>query len=360
MWIAQIIRMSGICLLISIVMLIGAIQLGKARTNVTLLAYISSPLRYSDAELRLLDVWHGADVLLAQINHFETPPIWSPDGRYMLFVVEHLRNPARSMIGLTYIIQLDTHTHLMRALTNNRRTISEAMPTWSITGNIAYARYDGMWDVVIMRPNLPRTQLLNHTMPIQNRSNVNEHTPKWSPDGTQLAYLVGGQYYAELWLMDEYGNNARPLTENMQVFLRQYDWSPRGTHIVLTTERDGNREIYSVNVTNGAFINLSRNQHHDFSPKWSPDGSQIAFISDRTTPAQAFLMGTDGGNLRQVTDGTHRISDIYWSPDGAWLIYVATKVNQHYRSIFMVSAEGDIARQLTFGQSDDFLPQWKP
>src|SRR5262245_43782419 len=39
----------------------------------------------------------------------------------------------------------------------------------------------------------------------------------------------------------------------------------------------------------------------DWQPAWSPDGTQIAFTSDRDGNSDVFRMGADGSNIEQLT-----------------------------------------------------------
>lgn len=287
MWAWRIIRLGMIGILISLSGLWSVIRFGKAQPSPPVLVYISSPIKLQSASLYLMDVSRRVSFALGQFDDFQAMPMWSPDGAHLLFVIGGGYNPTIGRTTPTRILYTHFPTYHTRTLTNNARTISESAPTWSVTGRIAYARYaNSHWDIALIYPNIPRTQSVGNTIQSHRTLNTpaNEHTPRWSPDGMHLAYLTGGQYVAELWLADAYGENPRSLTDGMRLYDRQYQWSPSGTHIVFTSERDGNREIYIVNVANGALTNLSRHQHHDVVPRWSPDGAQIAFISGRVIP----------------------------------------------------------------------------
>ncbi|HCU21954.1 MAG TPA: hypothetical protein DF698_03505, partial [Candidatus Atribacteria bacterium] len=48
-------------------------------------------------------------------------------------------------------------------------------------------------------------------------------------------------------------------------------WSPDGTKIAFTSHRDGNNDIFTMNVDGSNFRNLTRNPADDTDPTWSPD-----------------------------------------------------------------------------------------
>jgi hypothetical protein len=48
------------------------------------------------------------------------------------------------------------------------------------------------------------------------------------------------------------------------------DWSPDGTRIALTSERDGNREIYTLDLTSGELVRIIDEPGLDGIPAWRP------------------------------------------------------------------------------------------
>src|SRR5205823_2030983 len=54
----------------------------------------------------------------------------------------------------------------------------------------------------------------------------------------------------------------------------------------------------------------------DGSLRWSPDGSSIAFTSDRDGAAQLYLLSLRGGEARKLTDRKERVESFRWAPDG--------------------------------------------
>jgi Tol biopolymer transport system component len=50
-------------------------------------------------------------------------------------------------------------------------------------------------------------------------------------------------------------------------------WSPDGTLIAFSTNRDGNWEIYALNVETGEITNITKNDWEDWFPAWQPPPS---------------------------------------------------------------------------------------
>jgi len=91
--------------------------------------------------------------------------------------------------------------------------------------------------------------------------------------------------------------------------------------IVFTSNRDGNGEIYVMNVDGINVKKLTSNTAGDWSPDASPDGSKIAFVSDRDGDAEIYVMDADGTNVKKLTSNTAWDYTPDWSPDGSKIAF---------------------------------------
>lgn len=111
--------------------------------------------------------------------------------------------------------------------------------------------------------------------------NVN---PTWSPDGKQIAFASNRDGNWEIYRVNIDGTDLQNLTSKPDSDDNFPAWSPReGSYIAFVTNRDGNLEIYRMNTQGGGLKNLTNNAGDDEMPAWSPDGKQIAFESNRLT-----------------------------------------------------------------------------
>src|SRR6185503_11796449 len=78
-------------------------------------------------------------------------------------------------------------------------------------------------------------------------------------------------------------------------------FSPDGTRIAFMSYRDGQGEIYVMNVDGSNLHRLTNHPANDITPTWSPSGTQIAFTSDRTGTPQIYIVGADGIGLQKLT-----------------------------------------------------------
>ena len=105
---------------------------------------------------------------------------------------------------------------------------------------------------------------------------------------------------------------------------READLSPSGNEVVFISDKDGNDELYKINLTTKKVTRLSNTTLDEAFPKWSPSGSSIVFVSivdgGRT---QLYTMDADGENLKELTkftlEGFDR--DPIWCPDESCIIF---------------------------------------
>ena len=64
--------------------------------------------------------------------------------------------------------------------------------------------------------------------------------------------------------------------------------------IAFASHRDGNVEIYVMNINGRNQQNLTKNPNDDQYPSWSPDGERIAFTSNRNGNSEIYVMDADG------------------------------------------------------------------
>ena len=69
------------------------------------------------------------------------------------------------------------------------------------------------------------------------------------------------------------------------------------------SDRDGNREIYTMNIDGSNQKRLTTNTVDDWNPSWSPDGEAIIFSSDNTTGyMDTFIINKDGTSLKKLIE----------------------------------------------------------
>jgi serine/threonine-protein kinase len=131
--------------------------------------------------------------------------------------------------------------------------------------------------------------------------------------------------------------------------------------IAFSSERDGDPEIFVVNLAGGNLTQLTFNNANDWLPDWSPDGNRIVFTSNRTGGYDSWVMNADGsGQVAWVTTGSW---DDYprWAPDGQRLTLSTTADTSGVANseIHLRQVNGSLVR-LTTSQAEDQWADWSP
>ena len=71
--------------------------------------------------------------------------------------------------------------------------------------------------------------------------------------------------------------------------------------IVFSSNRDGDWDIYSMDVNGNNLAQLTDHPESDEYPACSPDGRRIAFASERGVTPDLYVMDSDGGNVLRLT-----------------------------------------------------------
>lgn len=101
------------------------------------------------------------------------------------------------------------------------------------------------------------------------------------------------------------------------------DEGPRARHgrIAFRSERDGNWEIYAMNLDGSDVRRLTNHPARDDMPRWSPDGKQIVFRSERDGRQEIYVMNADGSGQKRLTNEAAKDSEPGFAPDGKKILF---------------------------------------
>jgi len=211
------------------------------------------------------------------------------------------------------------------------------------------------------------------------------------PDGVRAAFVVTqmdldeDRYVRRIWLWD--GDEARPLTSgDMDTTPR---WSPDGTRLAFLRKGAGDDDLPQVatlRLDGGEATVISEFELGASDIAWSPDGSKIAVVASEWTEewkdldkeergraprritrmgyrfdsrgwiydkrSHIWLIDVDGDqNAVCITPGDFNEAQIVWSPDGLSIAFVSERHGQRGvdpgSQIWRVSADGGIPDAMT-------------
>src|SRR5438270_3804622 len=181
----------------------------------------------------------------------------------------------------------------------------------------------------------------------------------WSPDDKQVAFVSNITGRNNIWLVSAQTGWPTQLTVSNQ---RQINiaWSPKGRWIAYSSDYDGNEQwdLFLVSVSNGQVVNLTNTPEvSEEGAAWSPDGEKLAY-SVKPKQSANYEIDTIEILTKKVThlttDTPAQLSNInaIWSRDGKWIVFTQQDAAGKDANIFIVSASGGKATNLTPHQGE--------
>jgi dipeptidyl aminopeptidase/acylaminoacyl peptidase len=241
--------------------------------------------------------------------------------------------------------------------------------------------------------------------------------PQISPDGKKIVYVrrfadpMTDTRYSNLWAINADGSDHRPLTSGNRSDVSPR-WSPDGTRIAYLSDADGKQQLYVRWMDTGQTARITNLDQAPDAIAWSPDGKMLSFsalvlgkgphLADLPAPPsgakwadppatydrlvyrfngtgylkpgymQVFVVNAEGGAPRQITNGNFPNggnefgpSRASWTPDGKYLI---VSVNRHPESdheylddeVYEFSVADGSLRALTNRKGPDNSPAVSP
>jgi len=247
-------------------------------------------------------------------------PSFSPDGSRLVF---GLASDAQSTLEQLYVVNADGSD--LRQLTFV--TGGASLPSWSPDGvHIAFS--DGATgQIAILDSDGANHRLLTH--------DAGQHwAPTWSPNSSQIAYIASidgaaGQVYVIDTRSVATGATGASATTPRQLTHDPAQhwtprWSPDGANIAFSSSgQSGTEAIFVMRADGSGVRQLTAGDAESWGPVWSPDGRRIAFASNRDGHAEIYVTQADGTNLVNLTQNPGADNDGLpaWSADGRKIAY---------------------------------------
>jgi len=139
------------------------------------------------------------------------------------------------------------------------------------------------------------------THPVTATPNLHNSNPKWSPDGTKIAFISERTGFHQLFLIDVDTMQEHQLT-HAQHDIVEYEWSPDSRQILCTLNQEAAINLVLVDAVSGVIQELISAFGVHGHPHWLPDGSAVTFeYQDPQTPPDIYQMRIDNGAITQLT-----------------------------------------------------------
>jgi len=158
--------------------------------------------------------------------------------------------------------------------------------------------------------------------------------------------------------------------------------SPNGKRIAFTSMRDGDLDIYAMDLDGKNVVRLTNELGYDGGPFWSYDSQWIVFRSNhpksekevadykallkenliRPTTLDIWVMKADGSQKRQITNNGKANFAPFFFPDGKRVIFSSNVADPKGRDfdLYAVNIDGTNLERITFNPTFDGFPMFTP
>jgi len=190
------------------------------------------------------------------------------------------------------------------------------------------------------------------------RDNAISLNPRWSPDGRQIIYT---SYYRtqfpDIFLIT-LATRARACLADFPGLNSSGAFSPGGKEAALILSKDGNPELYVMNINSDRPTRLTFTKRAaEASPSWSPNGNEIVFVSDSSGTPQLYIIGRSGGEPRRIAVGGAQNVDPDWGANG-YIVYSSLFGGQF--QVFVLNPASGQTRQISSNDANYEDPSWAP
>ncbi len=269
--------------------------------NLSRLAYLANP-NDGAGTLKYWDKGEARPIVVPDsppnVSHFE----WSPDSRKIAYQADRSDGTATEI----YMHDLEEETTVLVA--------SEP------AGNLQMGNWSGDTEWLAIRLVTDETTGIFmrsvHGVNEIELTNGADFTPRFSPDGQRVAFArtqSDGTTDIYSMVVDDGEGPGKPVNltrdEGDEV---NFEWSPDNKRIAYQSSRDGNSEIYSVDVASVETTRLTNNRVEDESPRWSRNAGHILFVSDADGDWDIYSMDVESGTQRKLTSTDSDESGADW------------------------------------------------
>lgn len=185
------------------------------------------------------------------------------------------------------------------------------------------------------------------------------HSPVWSPDGSQIAFVSSRNGKPQIFVLSKSGGEAKQVT-NCKNGATSPTWSPCGEKIAFSIKlgKDENIEDKAEN---------NQKKDKELKPleiEKMKHKSDAAGFLDMEQFSQIAIVHLASGELELLTEGKHNLQLGTWSPNGKYLSYIADLTEDldfsFISDIYLLDLETKHGRKLTEGSGVFYQTSWSP
>ncbi|MBT6033018.1 MAG: S9 family peptidase [Kordiimonadaceae bacterium] len=175
--------------------------------------------------------------------------------------------------------------------------------------------------------------------------------PQPSIDGSEIIYvrrsndIMTDRTRSNIWSVKADGSENRPLLSGRDNYTSPR-WSPDGTKIAYTSAVEGSNQIYLRWHDSGQTALLSNLTMSPSGLTWSPDGKWLAFTSRVAVKNPTLARAVKKPKGAKWAEAPHIIDATRYQRDGQGIL------SPGYTQVFIIPSDGGTPRQITSGNFD--------
>lgn len=170
-------------------------------------------------------------------------------------------------------------------------------------------------------------------------------SPRFSPDGRHLVCSIGLGGATSLCKIDLGSKKIEKLTSSAAAIDVSPCYNPEGTQITYCSDRGGKPQIYVKDVGGGEGTRISFGQGWYSTPVWSPRGDLIAFTRQNGNTFYIGVMRPDGSGERMLASG-YLVEGPTWARNGREILYVCQETSRGSKGLCSIDIVGINKRKL--------------
>jgi Tol biopolymer transport system component len=190
-------------------------------------------------------------------------------------------------------------------------------------------------------------------------NNAWEITPRWSPDGTKIAFARRwpGEK-SKIYTINADGSDARILTPDTSTNRLWPGWSPDGGRIVYMAEMNPSKYILQMIYSeNGYFVaNLTLVANNSMYPDWSPNGKEIVYATTQYDGLFELALVEYPGAITRLTYDNTGYTAPAWDPTGTYISFQTPAYGAS--EIGILRRDGADRRSFTSHSAADQYPRY--
>jgi serine/threonine protein kinase/Tol biopolymer transport system component len=194
------------------------------------------------------------------------------------------------------------------------------------------------------------------------RASINAWGPAWSPDGELIAFALrtseaNADRYWRVMLARVKDGTQTPLTFDKWSAIGQIAWLPNGSGMIIAAaEQDPGapHQLWHVSYPGGAARRFTNDLNNYDGVRLTGDATALVTVQSEQRANIWVAANGEASRAAQIpSERNDGLSGLAWTPDGR-VVYTSTAGGN--ADIWIMAADGNNRKKLTFSDSADFAP----